>query len=170
MEIAIKIISGFYSELKLSCLNYGYTVYREMPIRFRKLYCVYNIQYNIQYVQHTCRAVSIMIFFILLRWAFSRKMPTYDTDQDIWDTSVTFVNGSLSMSFIRNIYTLKENDYRLDRCVHVLGAWGGQVMSYSSPSQFSKHSSMTVFDQLMCLQSCSGIFLKNIYIYIYISA
>ena len=126
--------------------------------------CIVFIQYSYTicsaYLQ-SCK-YNDLFSFILLRWAVSQKMPTYDTDQDIWDTSVTFVNGSLSMSFIRNIYTLKENDYRLDRCVYVLGAWGGQVTNYSSPSQFSKHSSMTVFDQLMCLQSCSGIFLKRI--------
>ncbi len=102
----------------------------------------------------------------MIRWASVRAMPSYDAEQDIRNTSMESENGEMMMSFVRDIYTTKQSDSTLgSQCMYILSAWGGNVLSYSTPATFSKHTEKGVISQLICLQQCTGLNYYNYYHY-----
>ena len=91
------------------------------------------------------------------RWAFARQRPRYDIQQNIRNTSINFIDGEMTMIFIRDIISTDvNNDTDLSRCVYLLRAWGGDVTNFTSPALFNKHVNNDVFNQQICLQDCVG--------------
>lgn len=94
----------------------------------------------------------------LFRWATAKSIPAYDDIQSIFKTSMDVFEGSMEMSFSRQIFTSQQSqDFSLGNgCNYLLVAWGGTVSKYTSPALFGKHTTAQALPQLICLQDCKG--------------
>ena len=84
----------------------------------------------------------------------------YDANQDIMNASTSLSNGLLTVNFTCPIIIIiiwqnaTAEDVSLDGCRFIGFAYGGIVESFVSPVNISGPTSIGLFDQQICLQTC----------------
>ena len=97
-------------------------------------------------------------------WVVRITNVTIDTQQDIEQTSTSFSNGTLTVSFTRPIVSSdKSHDLDLDVCRNVWWAYGGNVIDLK-PIEVSLPAKLGYFDVQICLNNCQRKYIKNIHI------
>lgn len=95
-------------------------------------------------------------WFVEDRYAFDYIIPQYDANQSLRNTSISLTNGTMTMSFIRDIISDDSNDTSINKCVYILSSWGGAVTNFTSPAQFDRHTETYVFTTQICLDQCTS--------------
>ena len=78
--------------------------------------------------------------YVRYRYAEERARPPVDEEQNLENTSVTRVDGRVTVCFIRKLVTGDDRDLDLDQCQQFLYAWGGRVGN-NPPLTLGRHGS-----------------------------
>ena len=81
---------------------------------------------------------------LFLRYASSRSQPPIDSQQDIFNASVSVMESRTVVTFYRMRVSSDAKDLDLDQAVYVLYAYGGVIMSLD-PVSISRHDVRGLF-------------------------